>query len=85
MSGFSRSISYPWALTGIFGAVHFVITLIPFNIALGGGGEISFGLVSAPIIGFLLGPFFGVISVLIGSLLAIFINPGIAILGPLTV
>ncbi|MHA2045592.1 MAG: hypothetical protein ACW99G_12410, partial [Candidatus Thorarchaeota archaeon] len=49
------------------------------------GGEISFGLVSAPIIGFLLGPFFGVIAVLIGSLLALFINPLIAILGPFTV
>lgn len=85
MSGFKKSLAYPWALTGIFGAVHLVITLIPFNISIGGGGEISFGLVSAPIIGFLLGPFFGVIAVLIGSLLALFINPLIAILGPFTV
>lgn len=85
MSGFMKSMTYPWALTGIFGAVHLVITLIPFNISVGGGGEISFGLVSAPIVGFLLGPFFGVIAVVIGSLLAMFINPGIAILGPFTV
>jgi hypothetical protein len=85
MSGFTRSIAYPWALTGIFGAVHFVITLIPFNLSIGGGGEISFGLVSAPIIGFLLGPFFGVIAVLIGSILAIIVNFGIAVLGPLTI
>ncbi|MFW9983091.1 MAG: hypothetical protein ACFFE3_14400 [Candidatus Thorarchaeota archaeon] len=83
--GFSRSVAYPWALTGIFGAVHLIITLIPFNLSVGGGGEISFGLVSAPIIGFLLGPFFGVIAVLIGSLLALFINPLIAILGPFTI
>jgi len=84
MSGFSKSIAYPWALTGIFGALHFVITLIPFNLSLGGVGEISFGLVSAPIIGFLLGPFFGVIAVLIGSLLAMSMFPTIAIIGPLT-
>jgi len=84
MSAFSKSIAYPWALTGIFGAVHLIITLIPFNLSVGGGGEISFGLVSAPIIGFLLGPFFGVIAVVIGSLLAMFINPLIAVLGPLT-
>jgi len=83
--GFTRSVAYPWALTGIFGAVHLIITLIPYNLSVGGGGEISFGLVSAPIIGFLLGPFFGVIAVLIGSFLALFINPLIAILGPFTV
>ncbi len=85
MSGFTRSIAYPWALTGIFGAVHLVITLIPFSLSIGGGGEISFGLVSAPIFGFLLGPFFGVIAVIIGSFIAMFINPLIAVLGPLTV
>jgi hypothetical protein len=85
MSGFTKSIAYPWALTGIFAAVHLVITLIPFNFSLGGAGEISFGLVSAPIIGFLLGPFFGVLAVLIGSLIAMSINPLIAVLGPLTV
>ena len=84
MSEFTKSIAYPWALTGIFAAVHLVITLIPFNISLGGAGEISFGLVSAPIIGFLLGPFFGVVAVLIGSLIAMSINPLIAVLGPLT-
>jgi len=85
MSGLSKSVAYPWALTGVFAAIHLVITLIPFSIAIGGGGSISFGLVSAPIIGFLLGPFFGVIAVVIGSLLAMFINPLIAILGPFTV
>ncbi|MGY5858757.1 MAG: hypothetical protein RTU63_05270 [Candidatus Thorarchaeota archaeon] len=85
MSGFSKSIAYPWALTGIFGALHFVITLIPFNLSVGGGGEISFGLVTAPIVGFLLGPFFGVIAVVIGSLLAMSMFPTIAVIGPLTV
>ncbi|MFW9974545.1 MAG: hypothetical protein ACFFDQ_04735 [Candidatus Thorarchaeota archaeon] len=84
MTEFTRSIAYPWALTGIFGAMHLVITLIPFNLSVGGGGEISFGLVSAPIVGFLLGPFFGVIAVLIGSLIAMLINSSIAVIGPLT-
>lgn len=83
MSGFKQSSAYPWALTGIFSAVHLVITLIPYNVSVG-GGEISFGLVSSPIIGFLLGPFYGVISVLLGSTLALFINPAIAVLGPFT-
>ncbi|MFW9787272.1 MAG: hypothetical protein ACFFE2_02990 [Candidatus Thorarchaeota archaeon] len=85
MSGFTKSFAYPWALTGIFGAVHLVITLIPFNLSIGGGGEISFGLVSAPIIGFLLGPFFGVIAVIIGSSIAMFINNLLAVIGPFTV
>jgi hypothetical protein len=85
MSKYTQSVAYPWALTGIFAAVHLVITLIPYSIGVGGGGEISFGLVSAPIVGFILGPFFGVIAVLIGSVLAIFINSGIAIIGPFTV
>ena len=83
--GYIRSVAYPWALTGIFGAVHLVITLIPYSMAVGGGGEISFGLVSAAIVGFLLGPFFGVIAVIIGSLIAMIINPVIAILGLFTV
>jgi hypothetical protein len=83
--GFTRSLAYSWALTGIFAAVHLVITLIPFSIGIGGGGEISFGLVSAPILGFLLGPFFGVIAVVIGSVIAMFINPAIALIGPFTV
>lgn len=83
--GYKLSSAYPWALTGIFAAVHLVITIIPYSIGVYGGGEISFGLVSAPIVGFLLGPFFGVIAVLIGSLIAIFIDPALAIIGPFTV
>lgn len=84
MSSYANSRAYPWALTGIFAALHLVITLIPFSIGVGGGGEISFGLVSAPIVGFLLGPFYGVIAVLAGSLIAMFLNTSIAIIGPFT-
>ncbi|UCH04289.1 MAG: hypothetical protein JSW05_12070 [Candidatus Thorarchaeota archaeon] len=81
MTEFSRSGAYPWALTGIFAAVHLVITLIPFSLSVSGTGVISFGMISASIVGYLLGPFFGTVSVLIGSYLGIFINPEIAVLG----
>ncbi|MFW9809960.1 MAG: hypothetical protein ACFFE6_11350 [Candidatus Thorarchaeota archaeon] len=84
MSISSQSKAYPWALTGIFAAVHLIITLIPYNIAIGGEGAISFGLISAPIVGFLLGPFFGVISVLIGSEIAMLMFPSLALIGPFT-
>ncbi len=84
MASFTRSVAYPWALTGVFGAVHLVITIIPYSLSIGGGGVISFGLVSGPIIGFLLGPFFGTIAVLIGSLTGGFVNPSIALFGLLT-
>jgi len=81
MSRFIRSRAYPWALTGVFAAIHLVITLIPFSISVSGSGLISFGMLSAPIVGFLLGPFFGTIAVLIGSYLGIFVNPEIALIG----
>ncbi len=84
MASFTRSVAYPWALTGVFGAVHLVVTVIPFSPSIGGGGVISFGLVSGAIIGFLLGPFFGTIAVLIGSFAGGFVNPSIAIFGLLT-
>lgn len=84
MSGFPNSKAYPWALTGVFAALHLVITLIPFSLAVG-GGEISFGLISAPIVGFLLGPIFGTIAVIIGSIIAMFIDVQIAVIGPFTV
>jgi hypothetical protein len=61
-----------------------VVTIIPYSMAIGGGGVISFGLVSGAIIGFLLGPFFGTIAVLIGSLAGGFVNPSIALFGLLT-
>ncbi len=84
MASFTRSVAYPWALTGVFGAIHLVVTIIPYSMAIGGGGVISCGLVSGAIIGFLLGPFFGTIAVLIGSFAGGFVNPSIAIFGLLT-
>lgn len=82
MSSFSKSVAYPWALTGIFGAFHLVLTFIPFSVLGMGGGFLTWGMVSAAIVGFFLGPFYGTIAVLIGS----FIGTGIfnlgGILGP---
>ena len=83
MSGFTKSVAYPWALTGIFGAFHLVLTFIPYSILGMGGGVLTWGMVSAPIVGFLLGPFYGTISVFAGSLIGTGIfNPG-GILGPI--
>jgi len=82
MSEFKRSIAYPWALTGIFAAFHFVTSMLPYSVLGTGGGFLSWGMISAPIVGFLLGPFFGTISILIGSILNVIVfNPG-EILGP---
>lgn len=81
MGEYFKSGAYPWALTGIFAALHLVITLIPFSLSVSGTGAISFGMISAAIVGYLLGPFFGTISVLIGSYIGIFINPEIAVIG----
>jgi hypothetical protein len=74
MSNFTRSGAYPWALVGVFAAVQLVMTAFPITFAIGVGGILSLGLVAAPIIGYLLGPFFGTISVLIGSFLGVSIN-----------
>jgi hypothetical protein len=83
MSSFTKSAAYPWALTGIFGAFHLVLTFIPFSFLGIGGGFLTWGMVSAALVGFLLGPFYGTIAVFAGS----FIGTGIfnlgGILGPI--
>ncbi len=75
MSTTTNSKAYPWALTGIFAAFHFVLSVIPYSVLGTGGGFITWGMVSAPIVGFLLGPFYGVVSTGIGSFLMILIFP----------
>ncbi|MCK5265593.1 MAG: hypothetical protein KAR03_08295 [Candidatus Thorarchaeota archaeon] len=81
--GFTRSSAYPWALTGIFGAFHLVLTFIPFAVLGMGGGFLTWGMISAVLVGFLLGPFYGTLAVLMGS----FIGTGVfnlgGILGPI--
>jgi hypothetical protein len=62
---------------GIFAALHLVMSLLPLFVLTGGGGFISLGLVSAVVIGFISGPFYGPVSVLIGSTLGVaFLNIG---------
>ena len=83
MSGFTKSVAYPWALTGIFGAFHLVLTFIPFSVLGMGGGFLTWGMVSAAIVGFFIGPFYGTIAVLIGSLIGTGIFNLGGILGPI--
>jgi len=83
LSGFTKSIAYPWALAGIFGAFHLVLTFIPYSVLGMGGGFLTWGMVSAPIVGFLLGPFYGTIAVLVGSLIGTGIFNLGGILGPI--
>jgi hypothetical protein len=48
-----------------------------------GGGALTWGMISAGIVGFLLGPFYGTIAVLVGSLIGTSVfNPG-GLLGPI--
>ena len=83
MSDFTKLVAYPWALTGIFGAFHLVLTFIPYSVLGMGGGFLTWGMVSAPIVGFLLGPFYGTIAVLAGSLIGTGIFNLGGILGPI--
>lgn len=79
-----NSVAYRTALVGLFAAFHVVVTVMPFSVALGTQASISMGIVSAPIIGFLLGPYLGTVAVLIGAFLGITLNPTVAVMGPLT-
>ncbi len=78
------SPSYRIALTSMFAALHFTLTMIPAVPAAGTGGIISLGMVSAAVSGFLLGPIVGTISVLIGSYVAMFANAELMVLGLFT-
>jgi hypothetical protein len=50
-----------------------VMTFIPYSVLGTGGGALTWGMVSAPIVGFLLGPFYGTLAVLIGSILGVIV------------
>ena len=82
MSNSIQSNTFYWALTGIFGALHLVMTMVPLFVLAGGSGFISMGLVSSIVIGFVLGPFYGTIAVLMGSILGVSIFNIGGILGP---
>lgn len=79
----TQSSTYSWALTGVFAALHAMMSLVPFSMLIGGEGLLTMGLVTAPLMGYLLGPLYGTLSVLIGSFIVSgIINLG-GILGPL--
>lgn len=73
------------ALIAVFAALHAVLSSLPYSIAIGvGGGSITLGVISAPLVGILLGPISGGISVLIGSVIGMFLNPAGAIFGAIS-
>ena len=72
------------ALIAVFAALHTVLSSLPYTITIGVSGSITLGVVSAPLIGILLGPISGGISVLIGSVIAMFINPAGAVFGAIS-
>jgi hypothetical protein len=56
------------ALLTIFTALYIVLRFIPYSLVIGGaGGFLSFSDFLAPIIGILLGPYFGGLTVLLGN------------------
>jgi len=70
-----------WALTFVFAAVQMVLTLFPANIPIAGTGiHFSINLISSPIIGYLLGPFYAAVSVFLGTFVGAIIDPSIATL-----
>jgi hypothetical protein len=69
------------AVVAVFAAFHTVLSSLPYTIAIGVSGSITLGVVSAPLIGIILGPIAGGLAVLIGSVIAMFINPAGAIFG----
>jgi len=58
-----------------------VATITPYSIAVGSEGFITFGLISAAVIGMLLGPLPGSVAVLIGSYVGIAVYPQAGVLG----
>jgi hypothetical protein len=73
------------AIIAVFAAMHAVLSSLPYTITIGiGGGSITLGVISAPLIGIILGPICGGIAVTIGSIIGMFINPAGAIFGLLS-
>ncbi|MHA2351896.1 MAG: hypothetical protein ACXAC0_10265 [Candidatus Thorarchaeota archaeon] len=68
--------TYSWALASIFGAIQFVIVILPFKIAVSVmGSYLPLYLISASVIGYLLGPRYGAVAVFIGTLIGGIFHP----------
>ncbi len=78
----THSPVYPWALTGVFAAFHLVVSMLPYTPA--GAGIITWGMVSAVLVGLILGPLYGTISVGIGSILTMIAFPSVAVISIFT-
>ena len=73
------------AVIAVFAALHAVLSSLPYTITIGvGGGSITLGIITAPLIGIILGPISGGVAVTIGSIIGMFINPSGAIFGLLS-
>jgi hypothetical protein len=59
------------ALLTIFTALYIVLRFIPYSVLIGGSGTLNFSDFLAPIIGIILGPYLGGLSVVIGSFASI--------------
>jgi hypothetical protein len=73
------------ALIIIFAALHTALSSLPFTIAIGVNGSITLGVITVPLMGIILGPISGGVAALIGSVIAMFVNPSGAIFGPASV
>jgi hypothetical protein len=75
----ARFVNTAWyALTVVFAVTMFVALLFPIPIPIDGfGGYLFLGPIIAALCGYVLGPLYGVISVLIGTLLGMYIDPRI--------
>jgi hypothetical protein len=72
------------ALIAVFAAFHTVLSVLPYTIAIGVSGSITLGVVSALLVGIILGPISGGLAVFIGSIIGMFINPAGLIFGVLS-
>lgn len=73
------------ALIAVFAAIQTVSGIMPFTIAIGVSGFISIGVMVAPLSGIVIGPIFGGLSTLTGSIIGGLINPASWVLGPFTI
>jgi len=73
------------ALLAIFASLQAVLSSLPYSISIGVSGQITLGVIGAALIGIIIGPLFGGLAVLIGSVIGMFINPAGAIFGVLSV
>ncbi len=75
----------PTSYIALLAAVTAVLQMIPFSVVLGSGVSFPLSLAVTGLIGVLLGPVAGTLSVIIGSAIGVMIAPHTAFLGPLTI